>query len=307
MRKTVHIAVFLLAFLAIAAQGQDTFMVMSVKGKVESTSSRSKTWKKVSVGIVLGDNDIIRTSFASYVKIMVNGARLVSIDENTSKPLKEFGTKKKAGTEQQSPTGSLLQYAAEQFSKNKSRKGGSDFGAVRGGMEIFSAVFPKSNILTPTPSFQWVDSDSGSAYDVMVVDENFTTIGRAKVSGKSITLDTTNLKLQDGKTYHWRVSRIKDGESSDIQSFHIMQHDTVTAIREEVSRLNSDLLGMGADEITIHLIKAVYYEKKALYCDAFNEYKETIRLAPDVEEYRDMMRSLLMNLRLYNEEEFLLR
>ena len=87
----------------------------------------------------------------------------------------------------------------------------------------------------------------------------------------------------------------------------ILAAGTVALIRREVENLDRELKAMNADDVTHHLIRAIYYERRSLYEDAFREYRETIRLAPDVEEYRDMMRNLLVTLRLYGEEDYLLR
>jgi Flp pilus assembly protein TadD len=76
-------------------------------------------------------------------------------------------------------------------------------------------------------------------------------------------------------------------------------------VRDELSKLNSELAAMSADEATTHLTRAVYYERRGLVADAYNEYCAVLQLAPRVEEYRDMLRNLLITVKLYNEIDYL--
>jgi hypothetical protein len=306
MKRTAHPLILLLG-LALAlssARAQDAFMVMSVKGKVEYTSGKSGKWKKLEVGQNLKKDDVVRTAFASYAKLMHNAERLLSIDENTTKALAEFVKAKGAGSGE-SAAGKILQYAASQMSKNKEKRSGHDFGAVRGDATVFSAVFPTQAILTEAPTFWWIDSDSAAAYEVLVLDEAFKVIDKRQVNGFRLAKDQP--ALARGKTYHWQLTRASDGEIANVQSFTILAADTAELIRKEVESLDRELKAMNADDVTHHLIRAIYYERRSLYEDAFREYRETIRLAPGVEEYRDMMRNLLVTLRLYGEEDYLLR
>ena len=292
-----------LAFAVLMFCAQDAFMVMSAKGKVEFSSGKSGKWKKLEIGQTLKKDDMVRTSFASYVKLMLNAQRLLSIDENTTTALADFVKRKSGGADNAS--GKILEWASQSMSKSKQKKTGPDFGAVRGGMNVFSAVFPTQSILTESPSFQWIDTDSAAAYQILVLDDAYQVVD--KRDAKGYRMDAEALKLSNGKTYHWQVTRISDGEIANVQSFTIVPKDTVSAVAREIENLDKELAKMNTDDVTRHLIHAVYYEHKGLYQDAFLEYRETIRLAPDVEEYRTMMRSLLVTLHLFGEEEYLLR
>jgi hypothetical protein len=303
-----YATIFPLIFLLWSASGsaQDKYMVMSVKGKVECGTAKGKSWKKVQIGQVLGNGDVIRTSFASYAKLMVNENRLVSIDENTTRPLSEYSAKKNPASGG-SAAGKILQYAAQQIQRSKDKKSGTDFGAVRGVTEVFTAVFPKNRILTTAPMFQWVDASDARSYTFIIQDASFKTIEKRSVKDRSVQFANDNALLVPGSTYYWRLVRDADGETSNIETFTVLSGDTVATITSELERLKKELAAMHADEVTMHLILAMYYEQQGLYSDAFHEYKTTIRLAPDVDEYRAMMRTLLLKLRLYVEEEYLLR
>lgn len=293
--------------LAVPVIAQDGFVVMSLKGKVEARAPGKKSvWQDVKVGDVLGQKHTVRTAFASYVKIMTAGKRLLSIDENSTRQLSELASSQTAPAKG-STSGRLLEYAAAQVTKTRSRQDEPVFGAVRGNTEVFSAVFPKNVVMTTAPLFEWVDGGEAGEYQFLLLDDGFDVVARASVKEHRLQYEGEPLPaLEEDREYFWRITRLSDGMDSDIQSFRILPADTIAAVREELTRLDEELTAMGADSVTLHLIRAIYFEKRGLYSDAFIEYKETVRLAPEVDEYREMLRGLLFRMKLYAEEEYLL-
>ncbi len=298
----------MMLFFLHGAVAQNGFIVMSLKGKVEvKKSGRKSSWSMVKVGDVLTKNATVRTAFASYVKLMMGESRLVSIDEKTTKKLTDF-RKKSRGEISASASGRLLEYAAKQVKNSRKKNDDPVFGAVRGNMEVFSAVFPKYYVMTTEPLFEWVDAEDAKNYEFVLLSDSFDVVTRATLQDSRFRYDGGSKPALEGdRQYHWRITRMSDGMESDIQSFRILPADTIAAVKEEVARLDEELTAMGADEVTMHLIRAIYYEQKSLFTNAFIEYKETVRLAPDVEEYRQMLRNLLFQMKLYAEEEYLLK
>ncbi|MDH7514710.1 MAG: hypothetical protein QHI48_02375 [Bacteroidota bacterium] len=302
--RTIGLWLIAGCLLTVCLQAQDSFIVMSLRGRVE-VMSKGKNWKRITVGMVLGKKDIIRTSYASYVKLMMNEDRLVSVDENTTKPLAEFLQGPIAGSGE-GAAGKILQYAAAQISRTKTKREGGEYGAVRGEQAVFSAVFPTRAIMTAQPTFTWIDTDSAGRYEILVLDDNFQIVQRWSVEGSGFAARIPNGVIPGPGVYHWQITRLTDGEVSNIQTFSLLPPDTVSAIEREVESLDRELTAMNADDVTRQLIHGIYFERKGLCEDAFRAYRETVRLAPDVEEYRDMMRALLAQMRLLNEEPFLL-
>lgn len=296
----------LLLFLFGTVAAQDGFVVMSVKGKVEVKSAgKGAKWSVVKVGDVLKNNQTIRTSFASYVKLMAGSNRLLSVDENSTTRLSAL-EQKNASSSDGSASGRLLAYAAKQVKKTRTRSDEPVFGAVRGNTEVFSAVFPKYQVMTTEPLFEWVDADKAQEYQFVLLNDSFDVVTRSTLKESRLKYGGGTPALAEDRQYYWRITRLSDGMESDIQSFRVLPADTIAAVREELARLDEELGAMGADSVTLHLIRAIYFERKGLYTDAFAEYKETVRLAPEVQEYREMLRGLLFQLKLYAEEEYLL-
>ncbi len=307
LRPRLLIIPLLVIFLAGAVSAQDGFIVMSLKGKVEARTSARRGWTAVKVGDVLGRKHTIRTSFASYVKLMMGQGRLVSIDEKTTKQLSDF-SRNSRGEAAGSASGKLLAYAAKQVTNSRTKSDETVFGAVRGNTDVFSAVFPKYQVMTKEPVFEWVDADQAGKYEFVLLDDSFDVVTRATLQDSRFRYEGSGkTALESDRQYHWRITRMSDGMESDIQSFRILPADTIAVVQEELARLNDELIQMNADEVTLHLIRAIYFERRGLLADAFFEYKETVRLAPEIEEYREMLRGLLYQMKLYAEEEYLLR
>jgi len=305
--KLLQITAFVIVFAWVSASiasAQDKYIVMSVKGKVEVLSGKNK-WKPVQVGQELKSNDVLKTSFASYVKLMMDNTRLVGIDENTQKSLAEFSAQEKDAKGGNAKT--ILAYAAKQMQQTKQAKSSTEFGAVRGNREVFNATFPKYAIMTTQPEFKIVDAGDHSRYEIMILDSNFNTVVRHVVDKDVFVYPETLPAIAPGVVYYWKVARLSDGETSDIQRFSVLSKDSVAAIETELVNLKKELDVMGADDIMHRLIRGVYFEKKELYYNAYLEYKETVRLAPEVDEYRDILSNLLLKLSLYNEQEYLMK
>jgi hypothetical protein len=295
-----------LLLLSTTAFSQSSFMVMSIKGKVTFKDGGKGPWQNLNVGDVLDKKDVVRTSFASYAKLMMDQSRLVSIDENTVRKLAEFeavqGRSAGEGT-----SGSILQYAAKQMKRSKEEGKDPVFGAVRGDLDVFTAVFPKYAVMSAEPLFRWVDAGEAHEYEFILLDDMFNTVTKMRIDEDTFRYFPDSLPaLSPDRQYHWRITRLTDFVQSDIQTFRILPQDTVDAIQTELENLDNELHEMGADDVTLHLIRGIYFEKRGLFTDAFLEYKATIALAPDVEEYRDLMRNLLFQMKLYMEEDYLM-
>ena len=92
-------------------------------------------------------------------------------------------------------------------------------GAVRGNTEVFSAVFPKSYVMTTEPLFEWVDADEAMKYEFVLLNDSFDVVTRATLSDNSFRYDSGEKPaLLEDRQYYWRITRMSDGMESDIQS-----------------------------------------------------------------------------------------
>lgn len=307
---TCFVFLALIVFFVTPSSAGDDVVVMSIKGKAEYQKAGKGKFIPLTVGLALKSNDIVKTSFASYTKLMYKQRQLLSIDENTTIKISSLTARLEGNSsDKNSTTGKIMSYLADKMSKSQSKDDKQNiYGAVRGTDEVFNAVFPrKGYVQTTLPTFEWVNAGEKSAYTFTLLDENLTPIFEQTVDGTRLMYSESNPKLQYGKKYVWRVIRKSDSAESDFVSFTILLQDTTAFINRELSSLKDELKKMKADEIIFHVITGTYFEQRELFYDAFVEYKEAVHLAPDVKEYREMANLLLLRMGLYNEQEILLR
>ncbi len=306
LHRLLPTLVFVL-LLPAAAVAQDSFVVMSVKGKVEHAPKKNaKSWTPLTVGMTLKATDVVRTSFSSYAKLMVNSQRLVSIDQNATRQLSTL-VPKKAARSSENAAGAIMQYAAAQMQRARDDKVHNTYGAVRGTSPVFEALFPLATERGGTMAFTWVDDDPVPTYEVIIQDERNDIVDRRMVEGTQFTADPGVLPLAQGGSYRWSVVRMTDGAASAPRSFRVLDADTALVIAREVEQLEKELAAMGSDSVTTHVVRGVYFERRSLFADACREYLAAIRLAPDVDEYREILRGMLASQQLPADESLLLR
>lgn len=306
IHRPISLILFLLLTLA-TARAQDSFVVMSVKGKVEfAPKKNAKTWAPLTVGMTLSGSDVVRTSYASYAKIMVGGRQLVSIDQNATRQLSTIAPKKSARTAE-SAAGSIMKYVSAQVQRAREDNVHNTYGAVRGTSPVFEALFPAVAGRGDELVFTWVDDDPAPTYEVIVQSEGNDIVDRRTVTGMSFAPEPGALALAPGGSYRWSVVRMTDGAASAPRSFRVLDVDSARAIAREVEQLEKDLAAMGADSVTTHVVCGVYFERRSLFADACREYLAAIRLAPDVDEYREILRGMLAAQQMPADESLLLR
>lgn len=306
IHRPISLILFLLLTMA-TAQAQDSFVVMSLKGKVEfAPKKNAKTWAPLTVGTTLSGSDVVRTSYASYAKIMVGGRQLVSIDQNATKQLSTIAPKKSARTAE-SAAGSIMKYVSAQVQRAREDKVHNTYGAVRGTSPVFEALFPAVAGRGDELVFTWVDDDPAPTYEVIVQSEGNDIVDRRTVTGMSFAPEPGAFALAPGGSYRWSVVRMTDGAASAPRSFRVLDADTARVIAREVAQLEKELSAMGADSVTTHVVRGVYFERRSLFADACREYLAAIRLAPDVDEYREILRGMLAAQQMPADESLLLR
>jgi hypothetical protein len=281
---------------------------MSVKGKVEYQKGGRGKMLPVVIGLTLSSTDVVKTSFASYAKLMYKQRYLLSVDENSAVRIGSLLTGiSESGQDRGSTTGKILGFVAEKLKKSRGEEK-TIYGAVRGNrQDLFNALFPRKGFVTDGhPVFEWLNGGEKSRYTFSLADEDLRTVYETSTDSTTLAYGSTLPPLREGKRYLWRVTRESDGAESDIVSFTIMRRDTAELVTAEVASLDAELRKMRADDVTFHVIRATYFEQRELFQDAFREYRSAVALAPGARDYRAMANVLLFRMGLFSEHTILL-
>ncbi|MCH5373092.1 MAG: hypothetical protein JJ992_03885, partial [Planctomycetes bacterium] len=140
------------------------------------------------------------------------------------------------------------------------------FGAVRGAeLSYFTPALPAEAVLTPDPTFRWVDTDTCSAYTLYLYDQMLNVRYQGSLSGREAPWPPSVVSDQKGGTYYWRLRRSYDGAVTPPRRFVLLPADSIAFVRGELEKLDKELEAMHADEVMRHLIRAIYLEK-AIAC-----------------------------------------
>ncbi len=308
-RFALMCVLFLLLSAALSIAGGNDLVVMSVKGKAEYLKGGKGKPIPMTIGLVLSPGDIVKTSFASYAKLMYKQRYLLSVDENSTVRVRTLLAQTgNEGEEKSSTTGKILGFVAEKLKKSRDEEKETIYGAVRGGrQDMLNAVFPRKGYVEDThPVFEWLNAGDSPRCTFSLADEDLKTVYETATDSTRLPYDASFPPLREGKRYLWRVTRESDGAASDIASFTVMRRDTAEQVRAEIAGLDAELRKMKADDVTAHIVRATYYEQRELFREAFREYRSALALAPAAKEYRTMALVLLFRMGLYNEHLLLL-
>ncbi len=296
--------ILVVLFLTTSGAWTQDFVVINIKGKVEYKSGRGR-WKPVNVGLVLKGRDRVRTSFGSYVKMMYKKRRLLSIDENRTVSLREIAPPN-TGDSRSGTMSQIMSYLGDRLRSQDKRKPVNIMGAVRGGEADFNAYYPRAcAVRTAQPTFKWI-GDVDETYQFTLFDSSLNPLFSLVLDSTSFPYDGGAPDLARNQTYYWRIERMSDGMDTDPVSFMILDEDSVKTIESELQRLDEALENMGADSVAFHIIRGAYFENLGLFGDAFEEYRQAVIMAPWIPEYRQLARTVLYRMGLYNESEALL-
>ncbi|GEM_PF-1197052 len=299
--------VWILIVLILTTSGtfaQD-FVVINIKGKVEYKERNRGKWKPVKVGLALKNRDRVRTSFGSYVKLMYKKSRLLSIDENRTVTLREIAPPN-TDDSKSSTMNLIMGYLGDRLRSQDKRKPVNIMGAVRGVETEFNAYYPRAcAIRTTHPTFKWI-GDIDETYQFTLFDSSLNPVFSLVLDSTSFPYNSGAPDLARNQTYYWRIERMSDGLDTDPVSFMILAEDSVRKIENELQRLDEELENMGADSVSYHIIRGAYFENLGLFGDAFEEYRQAVVMAPWISEYRQLARTVLYRMGLFNESETLL-
>lgn len=279
------------------AQPTYTFKVLANKGTNEVKTGDS--WSPLKTGASLKDNDEIKLGENSYVGLI----------HSTGKPkeLKTAGVHKissLAGT-MKGGASVLNKYADFILSSNSAeakKNRLSATGAVHraGSMEDIIVFLPEnqhSSIFNAVAIINW-ESKSGNRGPFIVTVQNM--FGDDMIVKETpettFTLDINDPKLVNEQ--HFLIQVRNKADMKLISAQHLIKKIQTTEL-EKIKTLMAEFVGEMNEETALNkFIMAGFYEDNQLFIDAITSYEEAIKMAPDVETYKEAYEEFLLRNRL---------
>lgn len=277
------------------AQNTSVFKVFANKGQTEVKSG--ETQQPLKTGSSLKETDVIILGSNSYVA-------LVHSASGSPKELKQAGTYAVKDLTTGMKTGASVMSKYTEFilssnSADAKRNRLSATGAVHRGLDdikVFLPEQPHTKVYNTSATIRW-ESKAGQSGPFIVRMENMfgDLLLEQETTEQQIVLDLTNPKLAPEPDIMVKVRSKAEARSSSREYIIHKMKDNV-----QVQKIKTELAEFDLSEETAlnKFILAGFYEEHKLLIDALAAYEEAIRLAPDVDSYREAYEEFLLRNKL---------
>lgn len=300
MKNSKLVLAFLVAVsfnLAVAQQAY-TFKVLANKGTNEVKTGDS--WTALRTGASLKETDEIRLGENSYVGLIHSSGKPKELKKAGPYKIKDLAESMKGGG-----ASVLNKYADFMLSSNSAeakKNRLSATGAVHraGSTEDIIVFLPEnqhSSIYNTVAIVNWESKSGNKGPFVVSVRNMFGDDMIVKETPETtFTIDLTDPKLAGEQ--HLLVQVRNKADQKLISAEHLIKKIQPTE-QQKIKSLLSEFVGEVTEETALNkFIMAGFYEDNQLFIDAITAYEEAIKMAPDVETYREAYEEFLLRNRL---------
>ncbi|MFA6572288.1 MAG: hypothetical protein WCT77_13760 [Bacteroidota bacterium] len=293
MKKFFYIFAFLFLFASLSeliSKGEE-FIVLASIGDVQVQRDGKGTWTKLTTGNRLFMKDNIKISGKAYLGMLHIKGGTMEVKKpgvySASELVKALPIRKSKVFDR------LADYLINGVSDKYKRNSSINLGVVRDLPDKIEVNCPtKLSIIGDKVSFSWERIPGNNiSYEFVISDRYSNPEFKKTVTDSLIEINAKDLKLKRDEYYFWKVLLASNQElKSDEICFKFLSDRKATDIRDTVSMLKVDF---GENNAPAQIVLAVFYERNNLFAEADSAYKEAIRLAPDIDLYKNMYKEFL--------------
>ncbi len=297
MKKNITVlAVLLFVGNMVFAQGY-TFKVLANKGdnKVKSGAE----WQPLKTGASLNDGDELKVSQDAYLGLVHASGKTLEIKE--AGVLKVSDLAAQISTGGSSVASKYADFVLSKMSAESKKNRLSATGAVhRGSNDAIKVFMPSSvGVYNDKAIVRW-DSLQGTNTYMVTLKNMFDDV--------LLSIETNNpsieLNLNDGKIANENVILLSVANKNDetIKSGTYALKKLPEADEEKVKASLSELMSEVDENSALNqYILAGFYEENNLLVDAMTSYEQAMKLAPEVDSYKEAYTEFLLRNRLSGE------
>lgn len=294
-----------LANLNLIAQ-DDSFTVLSFSGKVSFLNS-GKKWNVIQAGDRIEKSGKIKLEKNSYTALMYKDGRTLEINTDgtyDNKKLSELLTKNNPSISKK-----FSQFVFTELTKGSGQKKDmKTFAAVvRVRPDFIEAAVPSyTKIVESQFNFSWYKSIGTQKYIFNLISPTGSIIYMNLVTDTSINVNLADLNIINGLCYNWFVyDADRNKVSSDTNCVIVMPSFESKSISDSLTELEKTFIDN--DSPLNQLIIAAYFESNDLNLAALAHYNKANSLAPEVEQYKEIIINFLLKNKLYKQASDLLK
>jgi hypothetical protein len=299
MKNRMLAVVFVMmgCFYYVQAQSTYAFKVLANKGANEVKTGDS--WTPLRTGASLKEGDEIKLGENSYVGLIHSSGKPKELKKAGPYKIKDLASTMTGGA---SVLNKYADFILSSNSAEAKKNRLSATGAVHraGSMEDIIVFLPEnqhSSIYNTVAIINW-ESKSGNRGPFVVTVQNM--FGDDMISKEtpesSYTLDLNDPKLANEQ--HFLVQVRNKNDSKLVSAQHLIKK-VQTAEQQKIKTQLSEFVGEMNEETALNkFIMAGFYEDNQLFIDAITAYEEAIKMAPEVETYKEAYDEFLLRNRL---------
>ena len=284
--KIGRILAFVGLFLAaINSYGQSyAFRVLANKGTSEVKSSDG--WQPLKTGMSLKAGDELKVAENSYVGLVSVEGKPVELKKPGPYKVSELAEQVKGGA---SVMTKYVDFILSSNSAEAKKNRLSATGAVHRGEPTLLSVFlpPPQNasIFGSSMVVRWETPKAGGPYTVTLKNIFEEDLAKFETPETSIRIDLTDPKLSSETAFLVEVASKADPKTkSDGKVVKKLSAADLARIQKSYAEIAGEVKDQTALD---KFVQARFYEQNGLLIDALTCYEDAIRLAPDIDTYRD--------------------
>jgi hypothetical protein len=284
-------------FLTIAAYSQAdyAFKVLANKGANEYKSGDS--WQAIKTGLTLNVGDEVKVSENAYLGLVSSKGKPLEIKQAKNYKVADLLGQLGTGTSVMSKyTDFILSSNSAEAKKNRL----SATGAVHRGeptlLKVYLPAAQNSYVFNTSMYVIWEAPKSGGPYIVTLMDFYEEELAKFETPETSYKIDLTNPKLAGVPAFLVTVASKADPKT---KSEGIAVKKLSTADNERIKKSYAEIAADVKEETAFsRYIVAGFYEQHGLLIDALSAYEEALKMAPDVDTFKEAKDEFLIRNKL---------
>lgn len=310
----------IIGFLAILAlfmtntnyAQNEKFRVLASKGETLLQQNCKGDWSKISTGSVVNTSDKIKLSKGSYLALIHSNGKTLELSKLGVYSAQDLC--KTAKSKKTSVSGRLANYVLEEINSSDNIFASDDYkkkmattGSVNRSFnnleaEIAKGLNEEGLLQTSSPRkfntiynnilLSWIGNKDKTKYVFTITDRFNKVIFKKELYNCFISIDSKKLKLEPDTYYFWNVY-IKNNPIliSSNSCFLIQSTETSKDINSKLQDLKNEI---GNENTPMNkIILAAFFEENNLINDALLAYREAVKLAPNIDEYKKIYNKFL--------------
>ncbi len=295
MKKGRILLVVGLIMLAVSGYSQDyAFKVLANKGANEYKSG--DVWQAIKTGSSLKSGDELKISENSYLGLVHASGKPLELKQSGSYKVADLAAKVSGGTSVLNKyTDFILSSNSAESKKNRLSATGAVHRGEAASLTVYLPPAQNASIYGKTMVVEWETPKSGGPYVVTVKNIFEDELASYETPETLLHIDLTDPKLVNENALLIEVSSKADAIITDGKVVRYKTKSEGKVVKklapadlDRVKKAFTEIAGELKEQSALDkFIQAGFYEQNGLLIDALTSYEDAIKMAPDIDTYKE--------------------